>query len=117
MYIEDSEFGSEEPVNIRRYSVIGNDPSFKQYTKNHAFYDLAPVAEPANLRQSVLKVALKDVEENKETLKRMKSLDSEGLLREQYRIIKKDLLFVVTFSSISSSRYLGSKEAVVERTY
>ena len=32
-------------------------------------------------------------------------------------MIKKDLLFVVNFSSISSSRYFGTKEATSERTY
>jgi hypothetical protein len=36
--VEDSELDNFEM--IKRYSVIGNDPSFKSYTKNHAFYDV-----------------------------------------------------------------------------
>ena len=27
--------GGDEP--LRRYSVIGNDPAFQQYTKNHDY--------------------------------------------------------------------------------
>lgn len=41
MFIEE---GDEETLHhsageerMRRYSVIGNDPSFKQYTKNHDY--------------------------------------------------------------------------------
>ena len=38
MFIEkDEEEGSGERDRMRRYSVIGNDPSFKQYTKNHDY--------------------------------------------------------------------------------
>lgn len=118
MYIEDmDEMGFDDPTQIKRYSVLNNDPSFKQYTKNHEFYDLNPVAEIEKVKHSVLYVNLKDLEESKEILRRMKSQNEENLQREQYRVVKKDLLFVVTFSSISSSRYLGSKEAVSERTY
>jgi hypothetical protein len=51
-------------------------------------------------------------------LKKIKNNDLvENLYREQYRMLKKDLLFVVKFASISSSRYLGSKEAISERTF
>jgi len=40
MYIEESpsevhKEDFEPPTMIKRYSVIGNDPAFKQYTKNY----------------------------------------------------------------------------------
>ena len=118
MFIEVDDSVLEHHEKIKRYSVIGNDPSFKSYTKNHAFYDVPLVTEPENVKQSVLEVSLKDLEDSKEQFKRIKNTDLvESLQREQYRIIKKDLLFVVKFASISSSRYLGSKEAVSERTF
>ena len=40
MFIVDGADGDEEDYRserIKRYSVIGNDPSFKQYTKNHDY--------------------------------------------------------------------------------
>ena len=41
MYIENDAFDEEgknaEAIKVRRYSVIGNNPSFKQYTKNHDY--------------------------------------------------------------------------------
>lgn len=74
MYIEDcDELGFDDPTQIKRYSVLNNDPSFKQYTKNHEFYDLNPVAEIEKVKHSVLYVNLKDLEESKEILRRMKS--------------------------------------------
>lgn len=73
MFIEDTEMGFDNPTHIKRYSVIGNDSSFKQYTKNHAYYDVQPVQEPSNTRQSVLSVSIKEVEEHKEHLKKMKN--------------------------------------------
>ena len=41
MYIENvrEEFEGDD-IRQRRYSVIGNDPSFKQYTKNHDYNTL-----------------------------------------------------------------------------
>ena len=70
------------------------------------------------MKQSCLQVSLKDFEDSKEQFKKIKNDQLvESLQREQYRIVKKDLLFVVKFSSISSSRYLGSKEATSERTF
>mmetsp|Transcript_11379 Transcript_11379/g.15298 ORF Transcript_11379/g.15298 Transcript_11379/m.15298 type:complete len:86 (+) Transcript_11379:267-524(+) len=39
MYISEEE-GVEDSQRMRRYSVIGNDPSFKQYTKNHDYNEL-----------------------------------------------------------------------------
>ena len=50
--------------------MLNNDPSFKQYTKNHEFYDLNPVAEIEKVKQSVLYVNLKDLEESKEDSKK-----------------------------------------------
>ena len=58
--------GFDDMDMIKRYSVLNNDPSFKQYTKNHAFYDLQPVQEIEKVKQSVLYVNLKDLEESKE---------------------------------------------------
>ena len=41
MYIENvSEEFEGDDIRQRRYSVIGNDPSFKQYTKNHDYNTL-----------------------------------------------------------------------------
>ena len=46
MYIEDvhdplsiaaSSLSDAQQERLKRYSVIGNDPSFKQYTKNHDY--------------------------------------------------------------------------------
>ena len=117
MFIDDDPT-LENPMSIKRYSVVGNDPSFKSYTKNHAFYDLQPAQGPETVKQSVLTVSLKDLEDSHEQFKKLKNSDlAESLQREQYRVIKKDLLFVVKFSNISTSWYLGSKEAISERTY
>ena len=52
---------------MRRYSVIGNDPSFKQYTKNHDYNTIKYQQQrrdsraSAALEQSVLSVSLKDL--------------------------------------------------------
>lgn len=42
MYIGSDNAGEEDDdgKRLRRYSVIGNDPSFKQYTKNHDYDEL-----------------------------------------------------------------------------
>ena len=34
---EDAAMENDSGIVMRRYSVIGNDPSFKQYTKNHDY--------------------------------------------------------------------------------
>lgn len=64
IYIEPGEF-NESSDKIRRYSVIGNDPSFKQYTKNHDYdttqYQEQRKKESESLNQSVLSVSLKDL--------------------------------------------------------
>jgi len=103
---------------IKRYSVVGNDPSFKQYTKDHEFYDVDnKKVEKENLVTNVLSVSLKDLYDAKQSKNKVDSELLDGHQREQYRIIKKDLLFIVNFTSINSSRYLGSQEAVSERTH
>ena len=66
----------------------------------------------------MLTVSLKDLEDSQEQFKKLKNNElAENLTREQYRVVKKDLLFVVKFSNISSSRYLGTHEATTERTF
>lgn len=59
MFIEND----QAKTRIKRYSVVGNDPSFKSYTKNNAFYDEQKQEEEK--QQTVLEVSLKDVEEPK----------------------------------------------------
>ncbi len=49
---------------MRRYSVIGNDHSFKQYTKNHDYNTIKyqeTRKEGEDLDESVLEVCLKDL--------------------------------------------------------
>ena len=56
---------------LRRYSVIGNDPSFKQYTKNHDYNNVIKQQEQAKKQamrntsrsESFLQVSLKDLAE------------------------------------------------------
>lgn len=86
---------------VKRYSLVNNDPSYKSYTQNQSVYDQQQAHEEVQ-HQSVLTVSLKDAEENSKVT---------------FRAIKKDLLFVVKFSNISSSRYLGTKETTCERTF
>lgn len=71
MFIEDE----ADNLRIKRYSVIGNDPSFKSYTKNHAFYDMPQVTEPEIVKESLLEIRIKDVEESKDQYKRIKNAD------------------------------------------
>ena len=63
MYIGEEE-AEKSGERIRRYSVIGNDPSFKQYTKNHD-YDVLKYQqhrkEEKVLEQNILSVSLKDL--------------------------------------------------------
>ena len=50
---------------LRRYSVIGNDPSFKQYTKNHDYdtthYEEKKKQQKTTQAENVLSVSLKDL--------------------------------------------------------
>ena len=72
MYIEEDAFDEErkdaDAVKLRRYSVIGNNPSFKQYTKNHDYnsirYQQQRKEQRVDLEEdgSVLTVSLKDLE-------------------------------------------------------
>jgi hypothetical protein len=66
-----------------------------------------------------LTITLKDLEDSQHNeLKKTKNNElAENTQREQYRVLKKDLLFVVKFSNIRSSRYLGSNELLSERTF
>lgn len=64
---------------IKRYSVVGNDPSFKSYTKNPAFYDAQQNNDNEAIKQSVLTVALKDLEDTHELKKTKSNEIAEGL--------------------------------------
>lgn len=49
---------------VRRYSVIGNDHAFKQYTKNHDYNTIkyqSTKAKGDDLDESILEVCLKDL--------------------------------------------------------
>ena len=109
MYIETTDSIdnlAETLKHIKRYSVIGNDQTFKQYTKNHAYENMNFAEKIPEKQQDILTVSLKDLEQMKspEIVKNprgtsaKKISNDEGeeaadLQREQYRIVKKDLLF------------------------
>ena len=94
---------------LRRYSVIGNDPSFKQYTKNHD-YDAIRYAEQrkekSRLEENILTVTLKEstmIPTPNQEASNINGTNSDPEeeedrpIREQYRVVKKDLLFKVNF--------------------
>lgn len=106
----------------RRYSVIGDDPSFKQYTKNSGYNNAVKLEQSrkgkGNKRldrsESFLSVSLKDLalSDNVGTSLGFSTTSEFGLstigevemdfeestvVRDQYRVVKKDLLFKVNF--------------------
>ena len=99
--------------------MIGNDQTFKSYTKNHQYESVKYIEsrkKQIQLEQSVLSVHLKDLETPTQK-QDILALDEEGMeeeskdaRREQYRVIKKDLLFVVNFRQ---SKYYTSAEKSV----
>ena len=59
---------------IKRYSVVGNDPSFKQYTKDHEFYNVDPKkSEKDKTAKNVLSVSLKDLKDDKQSKKKVEN--------------------------------------------
>ena len=75
-------------MNIRRYSVVGNDSAFKAYTKNYSFVQGQQESTQRTPEDTVLRVTLK------ENLDRDKSeSDPDG--RKQYRVVHSDLMFVL----------------------
>ena len=78
-------------MNIRRYSVVGNDSAFKAYTKNYSFVQGQQESTQRAPEDTVLRVTLK------ENLDREKSeSDPDG--RKQYRVVHSDLMFVLQYS-------------------
>jgi len=47
---------------VKRYSVIGNDQTFKQYTKNHAYDTMKFTEKEKQEVTEILTVSLKDLE-------------------------------------------------------
>ena len=71
MYIEEDAYDEEgkavDPAKLRRYSVIGNNPAFKQYTKNHDYNSIRyqqqrKEREVMDEDESILTVSLKDLD-------------------------------------------------------
>ena len=139
MYIEDihdplsigaSSLSDAQQERLKRYSVIGNDPSFKQYTKNHDYdaikYQSSQRKEKGQVEENILTVTLKDLNmpsagENatgSEFAFNSAETDEDegGLVREQYRVIKKDLLFRVNFQQNNNKFRHGENQVVSERT-
>lgn len=82
-------------LHIRRYSVVGNDSSFKAYTRNNSYFQGRDSQAPVSLEDQVLSATLKDAGHHKE--------DSEDG-RQQYRVVHSDLVFVVTHSGQSKGK-------------
>ena len=79
--------GAEDAQEIRqrRYSVIGNDPSFKQYTKNHDYDELKyqhQKKETKVIEENILSVTLKDLAQPTNTNINDSSVNSFGLPTE-----------------------------------
>lgn len=76
-------------LGIRRYSVVGNDTSFKAYTKNYSYLQgSAAGPQTRSIEESVLRVTLKD-----NLNKQLQGETDDG--RRQYRVVHSDLMFVV----------------------
>ena len=92
--------------------MLNNDPSFKQYTKNHEFYDLNPVAEIEKVKQSVLYVNLKDLEESKEDSKKDEILKSRKLKKRTVQSCEERSFVCGDIFLDQLQQISGNKEAV-----
>jgi len=81
---------------FRRYSVVGNDSSFKAYTRDYSFTVSNQLGR--STEEQELSVSLKDFNPEKGNSK------EEDGQREQYRVIHSDLLFIVHFSGHQKSK-------------
>lgn len=82
---------------FRRYSVVGNDSSFKAYTRDYS-YTVSNNFNNRSLDDSELTVTLKDLNQDK-----IKDKEDDNQ-REQYRVIHSDPMFIVHFSGHTKSK-------------
>jgi hypothetical protein len=80
-----------QELQVRRYTVVGNDSSFKAYTKEQSYFQVQGSQPKQSLEESVLRVTLKDNP-------KQHTDDTDGDGRQQYRVVHTDLMFVIEYS-------------------
>lgn len=103
MYLKDNL--DAQDLTVKRYSIIGNDSSYKAYSKNYSYTVDEHLKPPAE--EAYLKVTLRELSSANGESK------SKDYSREQYRVSRSDLTFTIDSNVFTKTQ---AANAVIERT-